>query len=82
MKNVNELNNTKYESENSSPVSFRLWSNYGKNRLYINREDGKKSYGYIDLDAQKLVCADDLKHKLEPIYAWLKENYNMEQQYQ
>ena len=33
----------------------KKWSNYGKNRIYINREDGKKSYGYIDLDNNNQV---------------------------
>lgn len=46
---------------------FKLWSNYGKHRIYINREDGKKSYGYIDLDHDNtVVCDADTRWALVP----------------
>lgn len=31
-------------------VKFSSWEGYGRKRIYINRGDGKKTYGYIDLD--------------------------------
>lgn len=34
---------------------FKVWRKYGKNRLYVNREDGKKTYGYINLDTMTFV---------------------------
>lgn len=34
---------------------FRIWRKYGYNRLYVNRDDGKKTYGYINLDTMEFV---------------------------
>lgn len=46
---------------------FQLWSNYGKHRIYIKRDDGKKTYGYIDLDHDNaVVCDSDAKWALVP----------------
>lgn len=49
--------------EGMSIKMFKKWSNYGKNRIYINRQDGKKSYGYIDLDnGNQVVTTKDGNH--------------------
>lgn len=57
---------------------FRRWTKYGKDRIYICREDGKKSYGYIDLDNDNcLVCDADLKSTLAPLVSEFLETYEI-----
>lgn len=40
-------------STNYGDKLFKIWRKHGKNRLYIMRYDGKKTYGYIDLNNYK-----------------------------
>lgn len=58
-----------------STKRFSAWSKYGKNRIYITREDGKKTYGYIDLDNNnEVVCDDDIYVSLmEAVEAFLEQ---------
>lgn len=51
---------------------------YGKKRIYINREDGKTTYGYIDLDnGNILVCSESLKSTLTPYVNEFVANYKI-----
>lgn len=57
---------------------FSLWEKYGKKRIYITREDGKKTYGYIDCDHDnQLICDSDMKYTLQPFVADFFEKYEM-----
>lgn len=59
-----------------SDKKFARWTKYGKDRIYINREDGKKTYGYIDLlHDNKLVCSSDLVCGLTPYVEKFFEDY-------
>jgi len=53
------------ESLMDSAKAFKAWAKNGLRRIYINREDGKKTYGYIDLNRDNaLVCDSDIKATL------------------
>lgn len=57
---------------------FSRWTKYGKDRIYISRDDGKKSYGYIDLIRDgALVCDDDMQYALKPFVANFFEQYRV-----
>lgn len=57
---------------------MQYWSNYGKHRVYIKRDDGKKTYGYIDLDQDNVLhCDADLKYTLQPIVNEFFEKYKV-----
>ena len=45
-----------------STKMFKAWSNYGKHRIYISHEDGRKTYGYIDLDNNNQVVTTNGNH--------------------
>jgi hypothetical protein len=58
---------------------FKAWSKYGKRRIYITREDGKKTYGYIDLDHDNtLVCDPDVRWALVPATEKFFETYKID----
>jgi hypothetical protein len=62
-----EFNGLAILNTDSGTKRFKLWSKYGKRRIYITREDGKKTYGYIDLDHDNtLVCDSDVRWALVP----------------
>lgn len=67
-----------YIGEGFGVKRFSKWQKYGKNRIYINREDGKTTYGYIDLDNDStLVCSESLKSTLAPYVNEFVENYKI-----
>lgn len=57
---------------------FARWTKYGNDRIYITRDDGKKSYGYIDLKhKKKLVCHCDLIYSLTPYVEYFLAHYSI-----
>ena len=50
------------ESLMDSAKVFKRWKKGGNDRIYITREDGNKTYGYIDLNnGNAIVCHNDSK---------------------
>lgn len=57
---------------------LRLWEKNGMKRIYINSDDNKKSYGYIDLNnGNEIVCSADIKHDMQKIVKEFLENYEI-----
>ena len=75
---MKEFINEAFLGEGFSVKRFALWEKYGKKRIYITREDGKKSYGFIDLqNNNRLICDDDLKLTLQPYVDEFFEEYTI-----
>jgi hypothetical protein len=71
-----EFNGIAILDTDSGIKMFQFWSNYGKHRIYIKRDDGKKTYGYIDLDHDNMVvCDSDVKWALVPAAKKFFETY-------
>ena len=58
-------------------IQFKLWENYGKKRIYINRDDGKKSYGYIDCNNGYELVVRDREDDYKVLVAKFFEEYEI-----